>query len=163
MLAALTHIKERKMNRNYAFGELAQALSLTRQADNVVLALAKIENGRKLTEEDENALAFACAFLQEVQSGSRWLSQDQPTINQESARTMSSFVRAAESLSGTQSLNGLSHDIEELLRSAHAAVSGTAENSDLGTLRRFFGSILNNTLDQVDRSLKPGTELIVSV
>ena len=151
------------MNRNYAFGELAQALSLTRQADNVVLALAKIENRRELTEGDKIALSFALDFLQEVNSGSRWLSQDQPIINQESARTMSSFVRAAESLSGAQSLNGLLQDIEELLRSAQAAVSGTARDSELSTLRKFFGSILNNTLDQVDRSLAPGTKLTASI
>lgn len=151
------------MNRNYAFGELAETLALTRQADNIVLALAKKENGRDLTEIDKNALRFALDFLNEVRSGSRWLSEEEPTINQESARTMSSFVRAAESLSSAQSLDRLRDNIEDLVRSAQAAEAGTAETAQLKELRCFFGSILNNTLDQVDRSFAPGDRLIASV
>ena len=163
MLVEITNTKEGEMNHNYAFGELAEALALTRQADNIVLALAKMENDRALTKTDRNALQFALDFLNEVRSGSHWLSQDQPTINQESARTMSSFVRAAESLSSAQSLDRLRDNIEELLRSAQAVDAGTAEPAQLKELRSFFGSILNNTLDQVDRSFAPGDRLIASV
>jgi hypothetical protein len=151
------------MNRNHAFGELAQALSLSRYADNVILALAKIEHGKDLTSTDKEALQFAVEFLKEVHSGSRWLSQEQPVINQESARTMSSFVRAAESLSSGQSLDRLFQNIEELLQSAEAVDAGRAGKPELGLLRRFFGSILNNTLDQVDRSLATSSKLIASV
>lgn len=151
------------MNRNHAFGELAQALSLSRQADNVVLALAKIEHDRVLTQKDRDALQFAVKFLDEVQSGSRWLTQERPTINPESARTMSSFVRAAESLSGAQSFDRLLDDITELLRSAKAVSDGTAAPEQLKSLRSFFGRILNNTLDQVDRSFTPADSLLASV
>jgi hypothetical protein len=159
MLVAMTQQKEGLMNRNYAFGELAQALEVSRQADNVVLALAKIEHGRDLAGIDVNALRFAVDFLQEVHYGSRWLSQDQPVINQDSARTMSSFVRAAESLSSTQSLVD---NIDELLRSAQAVDAGTADPAQLTRLRTFFGSILKNTLDQVDRSFTPSDILTAS-
>lgn len=155
--------KEGDMNRHTAFGELAEALSFTRQADNVVLALAKIENGRDLTETDRCALRYAHDFLEEVHSGSRWLSEEQFTINQESARTMSSFVRAAESLSSAQSFDGLLGNIDELLRSAKAVDAGKAEPEQLKALRKFFGSILKNTLDQVDRSFASSDKLVASV
>ncbi len=151
------------MNQNYAFGELAQALSMSRKADDIVLALAKLEHNRDLTEVDRDALRYARKFLKEVDSGSRWLSQPKPMINQESARTMSSFVRAAESLSSAESLDKILIDIKELLRAATAVEAGKAAIGDLGLLRRFFGNILNNTLDQVDRSLVPDNELIASV
>ena len=151
------------MNRNYDFGELAQALSLSRQADNVVLALAKIEHARELTQKDQAALQFAIRFLQEVDSGSRWVTQDRPTINPESARSMSSFVRAAESLSGVQSFDRLLDNITELLNSAEAAGDGKAQPEQLRALRSFFGRILNNTLDQVDRSFVPTDSLLSSV
>ncbi len=150
------------MNKNYAFGELAQALSISRRADDIVLALAKLEHKRDLTIADRDALTYARRFLQEVHSGSRWLSQPRLMINQESARTMSSFVRAAESLSSAQSLDKILIDIKDLLRAARAVEAGTAENKDLGLLRGFFGNLLNNTLDQVDRSLTSDRELIAS-
>lgn len=150
------------MNQNYAFGELAQALSISRKADEIVLALAKIEHKRNLTEVDKEALKYARRFLQEVDSGSRWLSQPRPLINQESARTVSSFVRATESLSSAESFDKVLIDIKELLRAAQSVEAGGASVSELGLLRKFFGSILNNTLDQLDRSLTSDRELIAS-
>ena len=150
------------MNQNYAFGELAQALSISRKADDIVLALAKIEHKRNLTEVDKEALKYARRFLQEVDSGSRWLSQPRPLINQESARTVSSFVRAAESLSSAESFDKVLIDIKELLRAAQSVEAGGASVSELGLLRKFFGSILNNILDQLDRSLTSDRELIAS-
>ena len=150
------------MNKNYAFGELAQALSISRSADDIVLALAKLQHKRVLTTADRNALSNARKFLQEVNSGSRWLSRPRLMINQESARTMSSFVRAAESLSGAESFDKIMIDIKDLLRAARAVEAGNAVPKDLDLLRGFFGSILNNTLDQVDRSLTSDRELVAS-
>jgi len=151
------------MNHNFAFSELADSLSLSRNADNVVLAIAKVQNGRELTEMDKTALEFAVDFLNEVHSGSRWSSEDRLTINQDSARKMSYFVRAAESLSREQSAEGLVANIEGLLRSAEAATAGTAHVSELQHLRIFFGSILKNTLDQLDRSFASSNKLRVSI
>jgi len=147
------------MNHSYAFGELAQSLSLSRNADNVVLAIAKVQNGRDLTDTDKIALQFAVDFLREVHLGSRWSSEEQPTINQDSARKMSYFVRAAETLSRAQSSGGLVANIEGLLRSAEAAKAGNAQVPDLQHLRRFFGSILKATLDQLDRSFASSNKL----
>jgi hypothetical protein len=136
------------------FGELSDLLVESRQADDAVLALAKLEKGRELNDRDRAALADARDFLRDVRNGSAWLTGPESKIDSASTRFFSSFVRAADSMGSVgsaASLDSFTHQIEALLRSADALVEGQgAPEEGIKHLRKFFNAVLTRSLDEVD-------------
>jgi hypothetical protein len=141
-----------------SFGEISRVQIESRRADDAVLAFAKIEHGKPLTETDQQALAYARDFLEDVKRGSAWLSEKgQKTIDATSQRFFSPLVRAADSLTvGTGTLDTFKHEVDSLLQAAKRAADGDLINTEqIKSLRRFFNSVHTKSLDQVDAFFMP--------
>ena len=140
------------MSRTQSFADIADSLKETERLDDVVLALSKKKKGRPLNERDHAAITFAIDFLEEVSSGTKWLSEDRPTIDARSRRAITSFFKAADSFGASRSQDRFVEDVNTLLNTARQVDSSDVDIKALDELRSFFSNLLGKSLQSIDQA-----------
>ena len=138
------------MSRNQSFVDIAAALRETEKIDDVVLALSKREHGKALSERDKTALAFAIDFLEEVASGTSWLTQEKPRIDAKSRRDITSFIKAADSFGASRSKDRFVDDLNAFLSTARNIE--VSDDVNVKKLRKFFSNLLGSSLQKIDQA-----------
>lgn len=141
------------MHPEHRFSDLAESLRNGFLVDDIVLALAKAENGESLGDRDRAILKNAVALLQKAEEGYRWL--DDPKLTIDTKSSASFFGRAVSALPKVYTPEVFLRSINELKETASQLSSGDSRPpaEKIHLLRTFFFNTSQSELDRTEQLL----------
>ncbi|HLJ25968.1 MAG TPA: hypothetical protein VKY85_04605 [Candidatus Angelobacter sp.] len=140
------------MHPRRRFAELSDSLKNGFLADEIVLALARAENGEELSEHDRAALEKATAMLEAAIKGYKWL--DDPKLSTETRASADFFGRAVGALPRVYTSSGFFQQVSDLTQTVNELSNGGTPSKDkIRGLRTFFFNAAQSELDRTDQLL----------
>lgn len=135
------------MNSKTGLHSASNTLLRSTKVTKLVTALAKIENGVALTNDDREALRQGVEFLEKVKMG--YESADSPTINDESRLHAEYFRAAVESWRQIGLSPKFLDDIEEMQELLQYLGEGNDHIEEVSKVKSFFRQILEQDINSL--------------
>jgi hypothetical protein len=137
--------------QEHRFSLLADSLKNGFILDNIVLALARAENGEPLSESDRRLLGEAASFLQSAEQGYRWL--DRPELTSDTKSCATFFARAVSAMPTVHAPEAFLENISELKTTATQLSRGEhpTTRDRIIELKTFFYNTSQLELDRADQ------------
>jgi hypothetical protein len=141
------------MRTEHQFADLAESLRKGLLADQILLALARVEKQRKVPDEDRNVFAKAVEILNLIEEGHSWL--DTLKLSRQTRLGANYFSQAVEALPQINNSESFVKNLENLKRIAQqlAVESNLPEEADMRELRAFFFKSSQLESDRTDHLL----------
>jgi hypothetical protein len=140
------------MHSEHQFADLAESLRKGLLADQIVLALAHVEQRQRVSDEERIILQKATAVLELAKEGHNWL--DTLKVTRQTPLGASYFGQAVEALPQASSSAIFIKNLESLRRTAQQLVFGSQipKQDQIKELRTFFfnlGCVESDRTDQL--------------
>lgn len=141
------------MHSGYRFSELGDSMGIGFLADQIVLALAKAEQGNQLSVLERDSIKKGAAALDAALEGHKWL--DNPTLCESTAKFSASYGRAITALPEVHTPEEFLRQISDLKKIADALSNGENVKLDqIRTLRAFFFNSSQSELARTEELLR---------
>lgn len=139
------------MYSEHRFSHLVDSLKNGFLLDDIVLAIARAENGEPLGEKERRLLGEAASILQLAEEGYHWL--DRPELTSETKSSATFFARAVSALPTVHAKETFLENISDLKATAAQLSRGEppAERERIHLLRTFFYNTAQSELDRTDQ------------
>lgn len=141
------------MYSEYWFSDLTGSLQGGFFADDVILALAKVQASKKISPDERGILKRAADLLEMALKGHAWL--DNPRITEQSGTCASLFGQAVRALPAISTSEVFVRNLGDLKRTALDIAEGRLpKENKIDALRKFFFNASQLELDRTEQLLE---------
>lgn len=146
------------MHTEHQFADLAQSLKKGLLADQIVLALARVEKNQKVSHEERAILEKATAVLELVREGHNWLNTLK--VTNETSLGANYFGQAVEALPSVSNSAIFIENLDSLKKTAQQLARGAEipKQTQIRELRTFFFNLGSVESDRTDQLLSGESE-----